>query len=70
MIGGPNPSGSWHVLHHEVRIAGNEPTHIAGQQTGVGIITAPGRNRDDEFNGLASIEVADLRDGAGRNCDD
>ena len=59
IVGGAHRARAGHVLHHDVRIAGNESRHVAREQPHVDVVAAAGVVADDDVDALALVEIGD-----------
>ena len=59
VIGHDQAGRARHVAHDDRRIAGNVPGHVIGDQPRRHVVAAAGRGADQDFDGLAAIEVSD-----------
>ena len=50
--------GAGQVVDDDVRLAGNVFRHVAGEQPGVDVVTAPGRIADDKIDRFALVEIS------------
>ena len=60
VVDGAHAAAAHHVLHHDVRIARNVPTHVAGERSRIDVVAAADAGRDGEVDGLAAIEIRHL----------